>query len=142
MLRPVTGFCIVMLLALSLQAAEGPTLPDGAKGFAGQLRGSVVEKVAGGKGFRLKVTAIGKTFPKNTATNPQILVGESVLINAQWRKGDNGKWRPVENHIRFINSLKPGQELTIEVINDEGGRLHILELTAEQRNAGGDGERR
>ncbi|QNN24751.1 hypothetical protein HED60_21560 [Planctomycetales bacterium ZRK34] len=141
MLRAATAFCVVLLLSLSTQAAEGPTLPDGAKGFAGQLRGTVVEKVAKGKGFRLKVAAIGKTFPKNNATNPQVLVGESVLINAQWRKGENGKWHPVENHIRFIRSLKPGQEITIEVINDEGGRLHILELTHEQRNAG-EGERR
>ncbi|MBI1371113.1 MAG: hypothetical protein GC162_20985 [Planctomycetes bacterium] len=132
MLQRVTLIAFVCFAPLAL-AAEGPMLPDGAKGFSGVLRGTVGEVVQEGKGFRMKVTEIGRTNPKNSAREPAVLVGKSVLINAQWTKGDGDKWHPVENHTRFIRSLKPGQEISIEVVNDEGGRLHILELTKEQR---------
>ena len=139
----VTSFLVLALLAapaallphLVLPAAadgkEGPKIPDGMKGFSGMLEGKVVRTEE--LGFLLKVSAVVKEWKKNRAKDSKSAVGKELLVNAQWEKGDGGNWRPVSAHVAFFRTLKPGQELRIEVVNDEGERLHILELSKDQR---------
>ncbi len=112
-----------------------PELPDGMKGFCGVLEGKVVGKFE--HGFLLKVRRVVRLWKGNKAKNPRSAVGKELLINVQWEKGRGGKWRPVAAHVKFVRSLKKGEKIRIEVINDEGERLHILELSEEQlRRAG------
>ncbi|MHC4663522.1 MAG: hypothetical protein ACYS8W_17825 [Planctomycetota bacterium] len=110
---------------------EWDALPDGMVGFSGMLGGKVVGKVK--NGFILHVKKILKLWKGNEAENPESAIGKNLVILAQWKKGDNGKWHPIETHLRFINRLEIGQFIHIEVRNDEGERLHILELSEEQR---------
>jgi hypothetical protein len=128
--------CVVAVVAVAAAAEKkekGPTLPDGLKGFSGQLQGVVAGVQEDGLGFQLKVDKVTKVWKNNKAKEPEAAVGKTLLINAQWVKGENGKWRPNENHVKFIKSLKADENLTIEVRNAEGQRLHILELSQEQR---------
>ncbi len=121
----------VALQAGGEETVTKPKLPDGMKGFSGMLEGKVVsiEK----HGFVLKVRKVLKLWEGNKAKKPKSAIGKKLLVNTQWEKGDSGKWRPVPNHMTFIKSLKVGEKIKIEVINDEGERLHILELSEKQR---------
>ncbi|MBI1372315.1 MAG: hypothetical protein GC159_06085 [Phycisphaera sp.] len=136
--------CATLLVTFTVMTGVGAAdkslkLPAGLKGFSGQLKGTVVEAAKDGRGFAIKVTEIGKTWKKNTAKNPQEAIGKTLLINAQFGKNDAGKPAMNESHVRFIKSLKRGEELTVEAVNDEGERLHLLELSKEQRERGGEG---
>ncbi len=44
-----------------------------------------------------------------------------------------GRWHAAEWHVKFIKSLNAGEKIDIEAHNIEGERLHILELTEQQR---------
>jgi hypothetical protein len=110
---------------------KDPRLPEGLIGFYGQLRGTVVKVME--NGFWMKASEVGKVWPKSTAKNPQSILEQTVLINAQWTKEGGERWKPALAQALFIQSLQPGEMLTIEVANGEGQRLHILELTGEQR---------
>jgi flagellar biosynthesis GTPase FlhF len=114
-------------------------LPEGAKGFSGMLEGEVLGKVE--NGFILKVTKVIKVWRNNKAENAESLVGMEVVINVKWEKGQDGNWHPVEAQIRYVRSLEKGATIQIEVINDEGNRLHIGELSKEQREKGQEKEK-
>jgi len=122
---------LFIVLEFVAKKQEKPSLPDGLKGFSGMLEGTVISKEE--KGFILEVQKILNLWKNNKANNPESAIDEGLLINVQWEKGKDGTWHPVEAHLKFINSLKVGEEIKIEVINDEGERLHILELSKEQR---------
>ncbi|TET31965.1 MAG: hypothetical protein E3J72_20955 [Planctomycetota bacterium] len=113
------------------EECEFDGLPDGMHGFSGILKGKVVGKIR--NGFVLLVTDVVRLWKNNEAENPESAVGKRLPILAQWRESDNGKWHPDEIHLRFIKGLDIGAVIKIEVVNDEGERLHILELSREQR---------
>ena len=98
-------------------------MPDGLKGFSGRLEGTVDRVEANGQGFVLNVHGVPQVWKNNTAKNPQAAVGKKLLINA------GRDW-----HVKFVRSLKKNEVIGIEVRNAEGERLHILELSEEQRN--------
>jgi len=131
---------IVLLAAMGSRALAEEGLPEGVKGFSGQVRGVVTAR--GGKNtFTFKVARVLKVWKNNKAENPEALVGLSVLVRPRWVKRDNGRWHPVEIHAAFIRKLKVNQELTLEIRNDEGNAFSILELSKEQREwATGGGE--
>ncbi len=108
-------------------------LPEALRGFSGMLHGEVVR--IGELGFVLAVDDVRKIWRGNQASDPQAAVGRELLINVQWTEGDGGRWHPVEQHLRWLRSLRSGDEVSIEVRNDEAQRLHILELSKEQRRA-------
>lgn len=120
---------------------EPGKLPEGARGFSGMVRGIVVGKKEGV--FIFKVARIMKVWEGNKAKNPESLIGKTITIGPGWVKGGDGKWHPVERHVRFIRLLKVGDEINIEIANREGDRFNILELNEEQRRAadGGEGEK-
>lgn len=117
-------------LALPLLAADkaGQTLPDGVIGFKGTLTGTVGEVGPRGMIFDLKV-AKAAAGEGSTAKAPAEAEGKNLMINAQWEK-DGEKWRAIPAHVAWIKSLKAGQEVTVTVVNDEGGRLHLVEVPA------------
>lgn len=115
-----------------------PEIPDALHGFSGRLRGEVVQ--VGVHGFVLRVTDVEKVWEGSKASDPQSAVGKRLLINVAWKKGDNGQWHPVETHVRYLRTLDVGNEIAIEVKNDEGDRLHILELNEDQRRAAERGD--
>ena len=129
-------FSLIAAGAVAVHAHDNAQIPAGMKGFCGTLRGKVTEVHADGKAFHMDCTAVVNVWRKNTAPDPRSAVGQNLMINAQWEKR-GGAWHPVENHVRFIKTLKVGEDIDIEVVNDEGERLHILELTQAQRDRAG-----
>ena len=107
-------------------------LPDGLKGFSGQVRGVVTAK-GDANIFQFKVGRLLRTWKNNKAENPQLIVGRTVPVGPRWTKGENGKWRPSEIHVAFIRKLAVGQELTLEIRHAERDHFAILELSKEQR---------
>ncbi|MCD4657488.1 MAG: hypothetical protein K8S87_08070 [Planctomycetes bacterium] len=108
-----------------------PVIPDGMHGFSGRLKGKVVGKQK--NGFILLVEKVEKLWEGNKAKKPETVIGKKVLINVGWEEYEKSKWRPIPLHARFVEMLKIGNKISIEVKNIEGERLHILELNKEQR---------
>ena len=111
-------------------AKEG--LPDGLKGFSGQVRG-VVKAKGDANTFQFEVGRLLRTWKGSKAENPELIVGRTVAVGPRWVKGEDGKWRPVELHVAFIRTLVVGQELTLEIRHAERDHFAILELNQEQR---------
>jgi hypothetical protein len=137
------GLAILAVSTMKAAAAEGkgPPAPAGLGGFSGQVRGVVI-----GKGehnaVTFKVARVIKVWKNNKATNPKALEGKTWPVAPSWHKV-NGKWHPVEMHLKFLRTLKPGEELTLELKHAEREYFAILELTKEQRERaeGDDGEK-
>jgi len=121
--------------AFGADGAQPSTLPEAVRGFSGQVRGVVVQK-GERHTFLFKVGRVLKVWEKNAAKNPEALVGLTITVGPQWVKGDDGKGRPSEAQVAFINKLKVGDEMNLEVRNSERDAFVILELSAEQRQAG------
>jgi hypothetical protein len=97
-------------------------LPDGAAGFAGMVRVTVVQKLD--VGLVVKVGEVAKLWEANKAQDPKSLIGKTILV--QGGKGEG-------NIARFLKTLKTGEEVALDVADKGGGALTILELTEEQR---------
>ena len=110
---------------------ENP-LPEGARGFAGQLKGTVAKKRD--RGIDLKVTEVVKTWEASKATDAKVLVGLTVRVTASWVKGegDNKKGHPNELQMAFLRTLEVDKEVTLDVKNVERDVFVITELTKEQ----------
>lgn|GEM_PF-1454562 len=107
------------------------TLPDGAVGFSGQVRGTVAVK--NDRGIGLKVAEVLKTWPGSKAADPKTLVGLTIKVTASWVKGEGEKkGHPNELQLTFLRRLEVGQEVTLEVKNVEREIFVILELTKDQ----------
>ena len=130
------GLAASMILASGvgrISAADQPPGPEGLVGFSGQVRGVVVKK-RDKNVIEFKVGRILQTWENNKADRPEALKGRTVPVGPAWvQKGEGGKWNPVENHIHFLRSLKPGEELTLELRHAEREHFAILELSKEQR---------
>jgi hypothetical protein len=135
----MTALLVFSMSAVAL--ADYDNVPDGMKGFSGQVRGVVVAKDE--KGFVLKIAKILKLWDGNKAENPESGIGKKLLVTPRWQQGDDGKWYRNDLHVAFIKKLEVGDEITIELRHVEGNALQILELSEEQRQlarAEGDGE--
>ena len=98
-------------------------LPDSAAHYAGMIRGKVVSKRE--HGIVVAVEEVVKVWKANRAENPKSLVGKNVLIGAP---------RERESAIaRFVNNLKAGEAVVLDVAHMKGESLTVLELTEEQR---------
>lgn len=119
---------MVVLLGMAglVGAAEG--LPDGAKGFSGQVQGAVVGKGEGSITYR--IAKVMNTLKNNKATNAEALNGQTVRVLPGGGK-DSSTF-----HAAFLRTLHEGQDVTLELKND-GEVFVILELTKEQRDAAG-----
>jgi len=124
---------IAGLLATAGTAAEKEkkkksrvVLPAAARGFAGMIEGKVV--AAKGTKIVLAVEKIANVWQHSKAENPESLVGQKVVVVCRMEEG-----KPAGNLVRFIATLKAGETTKLDVRNDKGNRLVLLELTAEQR---------
>jgi hypothetical protein len=97
-------------------------LPAAARGFSGMFRGEVVGKQDGG--IVVAVQEITNVWQQSKAEEPKSLVGKKVLVMP--RDG-------AEQTVRFVNAVKVGESIKLDVGNKEGDRLIILELSQEQR---------
>jgi hypothetical protein len=97
-------------------------LPDAAAGFAGMIQGKVIQKLDGG--FTLMVTKVAKEWEHNKAKDSKSLVGKTVFIKVGGREG---------NIARFVKTLKPGEDVAVDVADKGGEALTLLELTEDQR---------
>ncbi len=105
----------------SAEEAQPTESLEGARGFNGQVRGVVADKAENLIGFR--VARVTRVWPRaNRAENPGVLVGRTIKLHGN-----------SDLHNRFLNLLKEGQELTLDIRNGEGERFVITELTKEQR---------
>ena len=107
-------------------------LPRSVRGFSGLTRGVVVRKLDG-NAFLFKVGRVLRVWEGSKARSPESLVGRTVRVGPNWRKGERGKWHPVESHVRFARGVRSGQELNLELRNAERDAFVILELSEDQR---------
>ena len=114
------------------QPDDGDVLPDGARGFSGQVRGVVVSK-GDHDTFGFKVARVLNVWKNNKAEDPESIAGHTVRVSPR-RQKIRGKWHKVESHVAFIRKLRTGQELSLEIKHVEGPRdCQILELSRKQR---------
>lgn len=105
----------------SYVAARGTDLPELARGFVGMLSGKVVSKQ--GKQLVLAVDEVNKVWKTNRAENPKALIGHNIAIDGS----------RADQIVRFVETLKSGEAVSLDVANKEGSVFTILELTADQR---------
>lgn len=123
-----------------LSGVSRAELPDGARGFSGQVRGVVASKGVKNS-FQYRVGRVIRVWKGNKAEKPEALVGRTVAVGPRWHKGEDGRWSQVPAHVAFIRRLEPGQEITLEICNSEMRHFEILELSGDQReDAEGGGE--
>jgi len=108
-----------------IPAPTRDALPAAAKGFSGMFRGEVVGKRDGG--IVVAVQEITNVWRQSKAEDPKSLVGKKVLVMP--RGG-------AEQAVRFVNAVKVGESIKLDVGNKEGDKLVILELSQEQREVG------
>jgi hypothetical protein len=104
-----------------IPAPTRDALPAAAKGFSGMFRGEVVGKQDGG--LVVSVQEITNVWQQNKAEEPKSLVGKKVLVMP--RDG-------AEQTVRFVNAVKVGESIKLDVGNKKGDTLVILELTQER----------
>jgi hypothetical protein len=100
-------------------ALPEPVLPEGANGFVGKLTGVVT--VVGQTGFAVKVAKI-KAASNSRASDAAALDEQVVVIRA----GAD------DLHARWIGTIKPKQEVTVEVETSDG-ELRIVALSSAQK---------
>lgn len=123
------GLAVGMMAAAT--AAETKTkmktgIPAAAKGFAGMVQGKVF--AAKNNELVLTVEKVTQSWKHSKAKDAESLVGQTVLVVPNAKEG-----KPVENVVRFINGLKVGESVTIDVNNLQPKSLTLMELTEQQR---------
>ena len=88
----------------------------------GLLEGKVVGKQA--EGIIVTVQAITKVWQQSKADASKSLVGKRLLVKAR---------DAAEQAARFVQVVKVGETIELDVGNKEGDTLVILELTQDQR---------
>ena len=96
-------------------------LPDPAAGFAGMIRARVLQ--VRDDGVVVRVLSVTEEWRHSEAKNSRSLVDKPVLVQAR----QNGTVRA------FLRSLREEDEVVLDVANQAGEVLTLLELTEEQR---------
>jgi len=117
------------------QQAPESGLPAELHGFAGRVRGKVLEK-RGEEGVLFEVTSVLRSWEGNRAENPKALKGRTVLVVAPAEGG--AERRAIMQ--RYIRQLKVGERPRLELRHVEGIRFEIGELTRRQEQQAGRGE--
>lgn len=106
-------------------AVTADAMPEAAKGFLGQIRGTVAAK--GDGTIILSITEIVKTGKNSKATDASALVGKKIPITPNTV--------PMHNDmiLAFFKTLTVGDSIAIWVSHKEGDALMLIELTQEQR---------
>ena len=99
------------------------SIPTGAKNFAGMFRGRVVATQTGQ--IIVEVNEITSIWRHNKAQNPKALVGKNVFVKARSGEGQVAK---------FLNAVKAGESVKLDVAHRDGDTLTLLELTEDQRD--------
>lgn len=94
----VLASLVVLMVSALLVAADRPILPDGVRGFAGTLTGTVVSAQENGQGLVLHVTAV-KPADAGKAPKPEAAVGQDLLIN----QDDRGR---AGRHAQLLNGAQ------------------------------------
>ncbi len=103
------------------KAAKRLEIPQPATAFAGMLHGVVVDKRAGQ--LVMEVGKVTREWKHSKAKDATALVGQQVAVQA-------GKHEPIR---RFVDQVKLGESIALDVAHKEGDVLVILELTPDQR---------
>ena len=107
------------------KSAKDLKLPGPASHFAGMIEGKVVAKTD--RGLVLQVEKVLKTWRGSKAKDPKSLVGKKVhvIVHAEGRYGKLVR--------KFVQTVKEGERIELDVAHRDGEVLVILELTEEQR---------
>jgi hypothetical protein len=105
-----------------LTAPNVDMIPAVARGFAGILRGNVVAAQEGR--ITVEVSEITNVWRHSKAEDAKALVGKRVVVKARDNEG---------NIARFLRIAKVGESLKLDVANQDGDTLTLLELTEAQR---------
>ncbi len=116
--------------AVSAAAAEdtdepkASELPEGVRGFSGQVAGIVVGRTNDGVLFKAaKVVRVWERA--NKARDPESLEGKTLLVRPIGRDASL--------QAKFVSKMKVGDDYRLELQNREGSVFVIVELTEEQR---------
>ena len=132
-IRIAMASAIVLLMgAIGLRAEADDSLPEGLRGFSGQVLGVVVEE-GRENSFAFKVVRVLRVRKNNEAEAPKALAGRTVRVGPSWVSGEDGKWRHAELHSAFINGLRKGQKFALDIWSCERGVFAILRLSEKQR---------
>ena len=141
MTKKMVGFYVFLIaaafllqtLSASVTLAEEKkelTVPENAKGFWGSLQGKVIAKDTKESSVDFKVEKVVKVSKENKSKTPDVLKGAMVRILAQMIVKE-GKMVADEKQIDFINNLKEGAKLTVDVKSDGLFRLRMLDIPKE-----------
>ena len=125
----ISLFVLILCAGMVRDARAG--LPESLKGFSGMVHGKIISKGEGH--IMLQVTKVIRVWKNNKASNPDALKGKTVKVGPRWVKGEDGKWRRVESHVAFLNSLEVGQFLVLEIGHAKRDVFSVLELSEKQR---------
>jgi hypothetical protein len=98
---------------------EGAEVPIGARGFRGELSGTVLSVLE--RGFILKVEKVEKVWEENKADRPEALVGARVVAVIGQAS------RLADRQMQTVRDLKAGDRVTVEVFHFGGDAMTIVE---------------
>jgi hypothetical protein len=108
-----------------------PELPAALRGFAGELEGEVTRRMDAA--FLLRVQRVVRSWDHSEAERPEEAVGRLVRVDLRWEEHE-GRWRPAPRQVAWLQRhVEEGTRVCVDLANDEGHRLHLMELNADQR---------
>jgi hypothetical protein len=120
----------VSMAAKDRPRAKRIPLPDPASRFAGMIRARVISRMKGN--LVVHVEGIAREWRHSKAESSKALVGKKVLVDARKVEGE-----PVKSIARYMERLKVGEVVVLDVAHQRGEALTLLELSAEQRERAG-----
>ncbi|MHB8903057.1 MAG: Dabb family protein [Thermoguttaceae bacterium] len=107
------------------KSAQGLRLPGPAAGFAGMIEAKVLAR--SDRGIVVAVLAVPRSWETSKAKDSRALVGKRLLVTAR------SDGRSSELVRQFLQGLKEGEDVALDVAHRQGDELVILELTEAQR---------
>jgi hypothetical protein len=117
----MSRFLALLVLAVSLVAAEPLALPAEGVGFAGSLTGTIDLNAKGGGLFIVVTAATPDATSK--ASDATKLVGAKVQVMPAYDTKVEDKWTPNPEQLKAIEGLKKGATVTVTVKPTKKGYL-------------------
>ena len=110
------------------KAEDYPVLPDGFRGFQGQLSAKILKKDPEMYGFIIQVTEVKRSFDGSRAEEPKSIEGKNAILAGFWRRKE------------IYGELKVGDQIEVGVRNENTG-TDVVSVIEGVRKVGNDGER-
>lgn len=124
---------LLSLTAMVITGCASPTteIPSSFDGFVGSVQGRVISVHQ--DAFVMGVDTIIQLREDNKAPRPGVGINHEFAVHPRIVTDQYGRRHPVAEHQVFIDTLSPGDRITIRVRHVAGNQLRLLELTDEQK---------